>query len=350
MRTQFPDSTPFLFDSGRGALRRALEILRRKHPERSEVVIPAYICPSVIEAVEKSGCTPIAAPVKDNLNLDESRLETLLSPRTLCVIAVHMYGAPADIAAIDRLCDKHGAALIDDAAQSFWAGPGQQLLGTGGDYGVISFAQSKAIAAGFSGAGGALLVNRGSRPDAFEPSGDNRRRVYPTNALSYLVMQKLRAPYSVLRFLREAGALSPHLAAEPIGDRRSMSWLHARIALAQFSSLDARMKDKIRVARLYATALDGNSELKMAQPMEDRPLMRIMLEANSPAEAITSRLSKTGIATRRPYPAPAVANQDDALTRRVSHMFEAPSNFGLNAAEISRIVEHATIAAASAIR
>jgi dTDP-4-amino-4,6-dideoxygalactose transaminase len=145
---------------GHTAIRMALALfVRRTGNDRNEVVIPRYICPSVVQSVQGAGLIPVMADVGADLNLTAASVQAMLGPRTLAVIAPHMFGCPADIGAIERVCRTAGVFLIDDAAQVIGITRDGRHLGTFGDIGVVSFAQSKTVVAGVRGAGGLLLVN-----------------------------------------------------------------------------------------------------------------------------------------------------------------------------------------------
>jgi perosamine synthetase len=85
-------------------------------------------------------------------NLDPSAVEAALTPRTKAVIAVHLFGAAADIDALRAICDRHGLVLIEDCAQA-WLGEDStgRLLGTVGDIACFSLQQHKHITAGDGG-------------------------------------------------------------------------------------------------------------------------------------------------------------------------------------------------------
>ncbi|WP_433572395.1 DegT/DnrJ/EryC1/StrS family aminotransferase [Streptomyces sp. CA-251247] len=85
-------------------------------------------------------------------NLDPAAVEAAITPRTKAVIAVHLFGAAADIVALRAICDRHGLVLIEDCAQA-WLGEDEEgrLLGTLGDIACFSLQQFKHITAGDGG-------------------------------------------------------------------------------------------------------------------------------------------------------------------------------------------------------
>lgn len=122
---------------------------------RSEVVVPAYVCPSVGRAVLKAGLKPVLCDVgADGSGLDADHLERVASDRTLAVVAAHLYGYPTDLTDVLRLARSCGAMVIEDAAQAFSAKWRGRFVGTNADVGIYSFALSKVL----GGMGGGLIV------------------------------------------------------------------------------------------------------------------------------------------------------------------------------------------------
>ncbi|HEY5997810.1 MAG TPA: DegT/DnrJ/EryC1/StrS family aminotransferase [bacterium] len=154
------DSThAFLTSSGKAALITALRALSRIAPERRQVVVPAYTCFSLPAAVARAGM--IAVPVDvdpSTLDLDQEALRRAVSPATLCVIQVHLFGRPADTAAIGEVCREQEVFHIEDAAQALGTTHDGKMLGTRGDIGIFSFGRGKTVTCG---AGGAVVTQSG---------------------------------------------------------------------------------------------------------------------------------------------------------------------------------------------
>ena len=143
-------------NSGRTGL---LVVLRAmKQPRgRDEVVIPAYACPSIGRAVVKAGLKPVLCDVgPTGSGLDLSSLVNALTPRTLAVVAAHLYGYPCDMAPLIKRTHDAGALLIEDAAQAFGARWNGNYVGTFGDVGIFSFGMSKVL---WSIAGGLAITS-----------------------------------------------------------------------------------------------------------------------------------------------------------------------------------------------
>lgn len=143
--------------SGRSALLLALRALRRLRPQRTTVIVPAYTCPSVGRAVQAAGLRGLCADVSLlDFGLCRSSLETLLDGTVLAVVAPHMFGTACDAQALRRLCDRHGAALIEDLAQCFGARCHGHAVGTFGHLAFTSLGRGKNLR---GHKGGVLWVN-----------------------------------------------------------------------------------------------------------------------------------------------------------------------------------------------
>ena len=90
-----------IFHSGMDALCALLKSLAASQPEKKEVIIPAYTCPTVLIAVENAGLVPVFADININtFCIDPLKTVEKISNNTLAVIVAHMFGAVADISAI----------------------------------------------------------------------------------------------------------------------------------------------------------------------------------------------------------------------------------------------------------
>lgn len=120
-----------------------------------EVIVPALTFLATAHAPRYVGATPVLADVVSPMapNLDVADVERRITPKTRAVIAVHMCGYPADMAALQALCAARGLHLIEDAAQALGArvGPDSELAGTSGTLGCLSFFSKKQLCLGEGG-------------------------------------------------------------------------------------------------------------------------------------------------------------------------------------------------------
>jgi dTDP-4-amino-4,6-dideoxygalactose transaminase len=142
-----------------------------------EVILPSFTFVSTANAFVLRGGVPVFVDIRpDTLNLDETRIEGAITPKTKAIVPVHYAGVPCEMDAIVDIARRHGAWVIEDAAQALLATYRGKALGTIGDAGCISFHETKNI---ISGEGGALLVNRPEwmeRAEIIREKGTNRKR------------------------------------------------------------------------------------------------------------------------------------------------------------------------------
>lgn len=123
-----------------------------------EVIVPSYTFVSTALAFLREGATVIFADSMDsNPNLDATKLESLITPRTKVIAPVHYAGVACDMDAIMEIANKHDLLVVEDAAQavdSYYKG---KALGGVGHLGAFSFHETKNITAG--GEGGLLVIN-----------------------------------------------------------------------------------------------------------------------------------------------------------------------------------------------
>jgi len=123
--------------SGTGALHVAL-LLASAGPG-SEVITTAMTAEPTNIVILQTGATPVFADVEpDSGNLDPSSVESLVTERTRAIVVVHYAGFPARMDALRSVADRHGIALIEDAAHALGARYGNQGIGTVGDSAIFS--------------------------------------------------------------------------------------------------------------------------------------------------------------------------------------------------------------------
>lgn len=149
-------------------------ILLNIEPE-DEVIIPAYTFVSTANAFVLRGAKIVFADsLPNHPNIDPSKIEALITPKTKAIVVVHYAGIACDMDAIQAIADKYGLKVIEDAAQgidSFYKG---KPLGGIGDLSAFSFHETKNIIAG---EGGMLVVNEDDflkRSEIIWEKGTNR--------------------------------------------------------------------------------------------------------------------------------------------------------------------------------
>jgi dTDP-4-amino-4,6-dideoxygalactose transaminase len=116
-----------------------------------EVIVPGFTYVASISSIVYAGATPVLAEVDDTFDLDPADVEAKITPRTAEIMVVHMLGAPARLAELRAIADRHGIPLIEDCAQAFGATYRGRGVGGFGSIGTFSFNEYKTITCGDGG-------------------------------------------------------------------------------------------------------------------------------------------------------------------------------------------------------
>ena len=198
-----------------------------------DVVLPSYVCHSVLDAFVRVGARPVFADIGPDLHLTLETVKAVITPQTKCVIVPHLFSKTAPIHELEKMLQGIGIWLIDDAAQMFGSRCSGRLIGTFGDCGIVSCGPGKALA----GAAGGLLVT--NNRDLYEKAasislGREKPLAVAQRVLSFWLWRRFRKytlPFKVVMDrifgLEEE---QPYIAC-------TMSNVDGAIALAQFHSL-----------------------------------------------------------------------------------------------------------------
>jgi dTDP-4-amino-4,6-dideoxygalactose transaminase len=118
-----------------------------------EVIVPSYTFAATATAVVYCGASPVFADIigLEDPSIDPDDVEARITPRTKAVTAVHFAGYPAPVDSLGELCERHGLALIEDAAHAPSAFLGERKLGTFGLAGAFSLFSNKILSVGEGG-------------------------------------------------------------------------------------------------------------------------------------------------------------------------------------------------------
>lgn len=144
-----------------------------------EVIMPAYTFVSTANAFIMRGAVPVWCDIRpDTLNMDETKIEALITSKTRVIVPVHYAGVGCEMDAIMDIAERHGLLVVEDAAQAVNATYKGRYLGTIGHLGCYSFHETKNF---ISGEGGALLVNEErfiERAEIIREKGTNRSNYF----------------------------------------------------------------------------------------------------------------------------------------------------------------------------
>ncbi len=143
-------------NSGTSALHLALIAAGVKPGDEVITVSMTFIATS--SAISYAGATPVYVDVDPvTWNMDPSKIEAAITPKTKAIIPVHLHGRMADMDAIMSIAKKHNLVVIEDAAQAHGAEDKGRRAGSIGDIGCFSFYAGKNL--GACGEGGAIVTN-----------------------------------------------------------------------------------------------------------------------------------------------------------------------------------------------
>ncbi len=198
-----------------------------------EVIVPANTYIATWLAVSYAGATPAPVePVERTYNIDPARIEAAITPRTRAIIAVHLYGQPADMDPINEIARRYGLQVIEDAAQAHGARYKGKRAGALGDAAGWSFYPGKNLGA-FGDAGAVttddaalaarvrMLRNYGSQVKYFNEIKGFNSRLDPLQAaflrvkLAHLDDWNDRRQQIANRYVRDLAAGNLILPAAP---------------------------------------------------------------------------------------------------------------------------------------
>ena len=144
-----------------------------------EVIIPSFTFVSTVNAFVLRGARPVFADIRpDTLNLDENKLEGLITPHTRAIVPVHYAGVGCEMDSILQIANEHNLMVIEDNAHGLFGAYKGKSLGSFGSLATQSFHETKNITCG---EGGALLINDPvlfERAEIIREKGTNRSRFF----------------------------------------------------------------------------------------------------------------------------------------------------------------------------
>ncbi len=144
-----------------------------------DVILPSFTFVSAANAFVLRGARPVFADIRpDTLNLDETRIEALIGPRTKAIVVVHYAGIGCEMDRIAAIAARYGVPIVEDNAHGLCGGYRGRPLGTLGKLATLSFHETKNITCG---EGGALLLNDAAlaeRAEILREKGTNRTRFF----------------------------------------------------------------------------------------------------------------------------------------------------------------------------
>ena len=246
---------------------RAMEI-----GDGDEVIVPANTYIATWLAVSHTGAIPIPVEPKVNTyNIDATLIESAITPRTKAIIAVHLYGQPADMDAINIIAKKYELKVIEDAAQAHGARYKDSRVGNLGDAAGFSFYPGKNL--GALGDGGAVTTNDPELADK-------------------------------IRLLSNYGSKTKY-HNEVKGFNSRLDELQAAFLRVKLAKLDEWNDRRKKVAKQYLDGLSKNPEIKLPSISEwAEPVWHLFVVINPQRDKLKSYLKSINIDSIIHYPIP----------------------------------------------
>ncbi|MBV9989411.1 MAG: DegT/DnrJ/EryC1/StrS family aminotransferase [Chitinophagaceae bacterium] len=223
-----------------------------------EIIMPCFTFVASFEAVLSVGAIPVLVDIDETLTLKPAAVRAAISPRTKCIMPVHMCGSPADLGALQEICNEHKLILLEDACQSIGAKYKGRSLGTIGDAGTFSFDFVKTITCA---EGGVVMTNKEDvyvKSDGYTDHGHDHKGI-------------------------DRGAdLHPF-----IGYNYRISELHAAVGLAQIRKLDTFLSIQKKNCMALRDALSTVPEISFREVPEGGEDSCTFLSWLLPTEALT---------------------------------------------------------------
>ncbi len=294
----FQVRTAVTYDSGRTALAMALRALDAGRG--CDVLVQAYTCVVVVNAIQITGAQPIFVDTKDHFFMDPVDAEKKITPRTKIMIIQHTFGITADMDRLMALAKKYRLRVIEDCAHTIGGAYRKKLLGTVGNVGIFSFGSDKIISCVRGGAAITNDTEAGERLLVLQKELPPMSKLYVFRHLLHFPIFFIGKPFyhlgvgKIILWLAKYTKLIPPVIsdkekggeADPKFPTRFPNALGA-IALSQLAKVNSINEHRKGIAQLYAMAF--------RQPIDNNcPYLRFPLIVPHP-EQLRAHAKKNGI-------------------------------------------------------
>ena len=237
-----------------------------------EVIVPSNTFIATWLAVSHCGAKPVPVePVEGTYNIDPSLVEAAITANTKAIIAVHLYGQPADMGPLKEIAKRRGLKLIEDAAQAHGARYNSGVTGQLGDAAAFSFYPGKNL--GALGDGGAVTTSDDALAD--------RIRTY-----------------------RNYGSKIKYYNDVP-GYNSRLDELQAALLAVKLTTLDAGNEQRRAIAAYYQQHLAGIDGLTLPViPSWAEPVWHLYVVRHAQRDLLAKKLAEKQIGTIVHYPVP----------------------------------------------
>ncbi len=234
-----------------------------------EVIVPSNTYIATWLAVSQAGARPVPVePMEGTYNIDPQRIRDAITPRTRAILPVHLYGQPAEMAAINAIATGHGLLVLEDCAQAHGARYQGKRVGSLGDAGAYSFYPGKNL--GAFGDAGCVTTN---------------------DATLAARLRALRNYGSTVKYHNEVKGYNSRL------DELQAALLRPRLAV-----LDEWNVRRAKIAAHYLEGLDGAGLVLPKVAAGAEPVWHVFVVRSGERDALQKRLGEAGIGTIIHYP------------------------------------------------
>jgi dTDP-4-amino-4,6-dideoxygalactose transaminase len=245
-----------------------------------EVITVANTDISTCSAIGQTGAGIVFADVDaETFNADIAAVEAAITPRTAAIVAVHLYGLPADMIQLERVARRHGLALIEDAALAFGSSVDGRPVGSLGHVGCFSFAPHKIL--GAYGDGGMITT------------GDEQlaRRARLLAGYGEPWREAMTGPDGRLTILAE-------------GYHSHLDLLQAAVLRVKLRHVNRWLEERRTIAELYDELLGGTTVTVPAVPQGRTHAYRNYVVRVAARDAVRAELARRGVETGLLYVPP----------------------------------------------
>lgn len=235
-----------------------------------EVITVSHTAVATVSAIEMAGAVPVLVDIEPGFyTIDPKKTAAAVTSKTKAVVAVHLYGQPADLDALQELCRDRGLKLIEDCAQAHGAKWKGLRVGTFGGAAAFSFYPTKNL--GAIGDGGAVFF-------------------------------KDKALAEKARLLREYGWAERYVSRVP-GWNSRLDELQAAILRVKLKGLDRDNERRRRLAASYREILENFSGLPLERAGSEHA-HHLFVIAHPSRDILREALTAAGVGTMIHYPVP----------------------------------------------
>jgi dTDP-4-amino-4,6-dideoxygalactose transaminase len=251
-----------------------------------EVILPSLNFVAAANAIVHTGAEPVFCDIagSDELNLDPQDVEAAVTPRTKAVLALHYAGFPCAMDDVRAIADRHGLAIVEDAAHAPGASLEGHMCGTLGDVGCFSFFSNKNLPLG---EGGMIVTS--------DDELAKRLRLLRSHGMTTLTWDRHR------------GHASSYDVLLP-GFNYRLDEVRATVGLVELPRLLAENAARARISARYREALDGEQGLSMPfhgngpDRTSSSHLAVVLLPEGADRGQVRTALADDGIQTSVHYP------------------------------------------------